>query len=282
VPSLACHGLPATPFADARPRAPRRGWVIFAALLALQVAGSMHAPNPWRLQSSAGIPPSRVAVRLASLDESELAGYATALYAQEFDAQAGAWLPLRASDFTALRAWLELSFALHPRSGYPLMLAAFDYAETAHRQDETTRPDMPAAPALLDFVRRGYAADPSAHWRWLAHAAWVARYVVHDDAWAAAAARALRDAPAGAAIPRWARELDSYVLQSKDGQEGRRALLGALAAGSGNIDPQEFARLSARLAPPSAPGPAAEVENQGVFRAHFSPPARGASAQTEH
>ncbi|HYA66941.1 MAG TPA: hypothetical protein VEE84_09635, partial [Burkholderiaceae bacterium] len=51
-------------------------WV-FAALLALQAVWSMHLDNDSALQSSPGAPPGVTALRLASLDESALAGYAT-------------------------------------------------------------------------------------------------------------------------------------------------------------------------------------------------------------
>jgi len=145
-----------------------------------------------------------------------LAGYATALRLQVFDAQAGAQLSLRLADFRSIRAWLELSFALNPKSGYPLMLGAFEYAETAHLQDDLLRPESPEAPAILDFVERGFRANPAAHWRWLVHACWVARYRLHDDQRAAAEAQLLRNAPIGAGIPQWARELDWFLVPRKD------------------------------------------------------------------
>jgi hypothetical protein len=223
-------------------------WLVFAALLALQVAMSRRLPDDWTLQASAGTAPPVTAVRLATLDEAALAGYLTALTIQGFDAQAGSLLPLRNADFTAIRAWLELSFALNPHSGYPLLLAAFDYSETAHAQDELLHPMLPAAPGMLAFVERSYVSDPAVHWRWMAHAAWVARFVLHDDARALRDAHLLRDAPESAGIPRWARELDSFVLHRKDARDARRALLGGLAAGGGRVDARELDLLGGRVA----------------------------------
>ena len=233
------------------PRACRAGlrpaWGAFAALLLLQVVLGLRTPETWRLEASAGIPPTPAVMQLASLDEPALAAYGTALYLQGYDAQAGALLPLRTADYPAIRAWLELAFALNPHSSYPLMLAAFDYSETAHLQDEMVPANAPQAAAILDFVERGYGADPAAHWRWLAHAAWVSRYVLHDNARALAEARLLRNAPASAAIPEWARELDTYVLGRQDATDARRALLGGLAAGSPGTPERDLERLAARI-----------------------------------
>jgi hypothetical protein len=211
-------------------RKSRLTWLAFAGLLCAQLILSQKSPDHWRLENSPGVAPSALAARLASLDEPQLASYAAALYLQGFDAQAGALLPLRSADFPAVLHWLELAHELNPHSGYPLMLAAFDYAETAHMQDELAHATALAAPPILDFVERGFQADPSAQWHWLAHAAWVSRYVLHDDARALAEARLLRDAPASADIPRWARELDTYVLGRSDPLQARRALLGGLVA----------------------------------------------------
>ncbi|HXY21421.1 MAG TPA: hypothetical protein VEI29_01965, partial [Burkholderiaceae bacterium] len=181
----------------------------------------MRLPNNGELKPSAGTPPGLTFMRLASLDDAWLAGYATVLHLQAFDAQAGAQLPLRLADFRSIRAWLELAFALNPKSGYPLMLGAFEYAETAHLQDELRHPERPEAPAILDFVERGFRADPAAHWRWLVHACWVARYRLHDDQRAAAEAQLLRNAPFGAEIPEWARELDLFLVPQKDAIRAR-------------------------------------------------------------
>lgn len=231
-----------------RPRAMSGAWLALAVLLVLQLAVALRAPETWHLEASAGTAPPAAIVRIASLDEPALAGYASALYLQGYDAQAGALLPLRTADFPAIRSWLGLAFNLNPHSSYPLMLAAFDYSETAHLQDEMLHAASPQAPAMLDFVETGYRADPGAHWRWLAHAAWVSRYVLHDDQRALAEAHLLRAAPAGADIPEWARELDTFVLGRRDATDARRALLGGLAAGTQGTPQRDLERLAGRIA----------------------------------
>lgn len=234
-----------------RPPVPRRSlavaWCAFAGLLAVQAFLSRQAPENWQLEASAGTPPSAIAARLATLDESALASYASALYIQGFDAQAGALLPLRTADYPSIRAWLGLSLELDPHSSYPLLLAAFDYTETAHLEDELFHPMIPEAPKMLEFVERGFQADPAAHWRALAHAAWAARFSLHDDQRALREAQMLRDAPPAAGVPRWARELDSFVLQRDDPVEASRALLGGLAGGSQDTDAREIERLAGRI-----------------------------------
>lgn len=232
-----------------RLRLPSRAAALLGVLLVLQVLLVMRLPNDAALQASAGTPPSLAFMRLASLDEAPLAGYATALYLQAFDAQAGSQLPLRLADFRSIRAWLELAFALNPKSGYPLMLGAFEYAETAHMQDELLRPENSEASAILDFVERGFRANPTAHWRWLVQACWVARYRLHDDQRAATEAQLLRNAPVGAGIPQWARELDLFLVPQKDpisAQLGApsRSDSGAAGVGFGNARPLAATRQS--------------------------------------
>jgi hypothetical protein len=225
----------------------RAAWLALAVLLALQLVVAQRAPPTWHLEASGGTAPPAVVLRLASLDEPVLAGYASALYLQSYDAQAGALLPLRAADFAAIRGWLELSFALNAHSSYPVMLAAFDYAETAHQQDAQMLASVQQAPAILDFVERCFRADPGAHWRWLVHAAWVSRYVLHDNARALAEAQLLRTAPRAAGIPQWAREVDTVVLGRPDPIGARRAMLGGLAAGTKDTPQQDLERLAGRI-----------------------------------
>jgi len=253
---------PATTAALLRHMRRHASWWVFAVLLALQAGWSLRLANDGALQTSPGAPPGATTLRLASLDEPELAGYATSLYLQGFDAQAGALLGLRLVDAAAIYAWLELAYSINPHSGYPLMLATFDYAGPAHLHDEASRAQAdaqapalrPVAPMLLELVERAYRADPARHWRWMAHASYVARFTLHDDLRALRYAQALRDAPASASIPRWARELDSFVLRRQDPQEAQRALLGGLAFGSPGADTKLLDRMAARLARP-ADGP---------------------------
>ena len=230
----------------------------FAALLILQAAWSTHLANDSALESSPGPAPGVWALRLASLDEPALAGYATNLYLQGFDAQAGALLSLRLADAAAICDWLERAYEINPHSGYALMLAAFDYAKPAHVHDEAAKADPAvrgepaAAPRLLDLVECAFLEDPARHWRWLAHASYVARYGLHDDERALRYARRLQQAPLAAAIPRWARELDSFVLNRPDAGQAQSALLGGLAFGTQGIEAKEIDRLAARLANPGA------------------------------
>jgi len=221
--------------------------LILACLLALQILLALHIPNSGRLKTAVGAPPTLTAVRLASLDDGPLAGYAISLFLQAFDAQAGAQLPLRSADFRSIRAWLELAFALNPQSGYALMLGAVDYAETAHLHDELVHSAIPQAPAILDFVERGFRADPAAHWRWLVHAFWVARYRLHDDQRASAEAQLLRNAPPEAGIPQWARELDLFLPPPKEPITARLALPQRLASRELASEPGELLRLDTHV-----------------------------------
>jgi hypothetical protein len=126
---------------------------------------------------------------------------------------------------------------LDPRFEYPLLAASRLYGEVA----------VPARQRrMIDFVARQFRTDPDRRWPWMAHAVFIARHRLHDDALALALARELADAGASS-IPSWARQMHLFILEDMGELESVKVLLGGLLASGRIEDPHERRFLSERL-----------------------------------
>lgn len=222
---------------SARHRVPRAVLWFFAAMLAIQLGiGALRAVPRATLDVLPNPPPRHVLPALA-LGEPHLLAAVIALTLQSFDDQPGLAVPFAALDYGRLAAWLDRALALDPGSDYPLLLAAQLYAEV---------PDAERQRLMLDFVHRAFLMDPDRRWRWLAHAAILARHRLHDDALALGYARDI--AAHAPAAPGWARQMHILLLESTGEREQARVLLGALLASGEVRDPAEAHFLAQRLA----------------------------------
>lgn len=203
-----------------RPHARLHARVVLLSLaLISQAAFSAHWNRSWQAEPHLGSAPDVTVMRWLSLGEDATAAYATLLYVQTFDNQAGANVRLRALNQDQLRAWLQLSTELYPATGYPFLLAARIYASASSPQDSR---------ALLDWIEQRFADDPNQRWPWLAHAVWVARYELHDLGLAARYAQTLRQSAIGTTIPSWAQQLEILILASANKHEAAHELLARL------------------------------------------------------
>jgi hypothetical protein len=98
---------------------------------------------------------------------------------------------------------------------------------------------------MLDFVYRAFLADPNRRWRWLAHAAIVARHRLHDDALALRYAREI--ATRARTAPGWARQMHIFLLEDMGEREQAKILLGGLLESGAVTDPAEIRFLTGRL-----------------------------------
>jgi len=211
-------------------------WLFLAVTLALQIAWrAIEAPPQARAQALPE-PATPDAVRLASLGESIAAAQLLTLYLQAFDNQPGISIPYRELDYTRVVGWLETILSLDPDTQYPLLMASHLYAQV---------PDEAKQRAMLDFVHRKFTEDPGRRWRWLAHAALIARHRLHDDALALRYAQEIaRRAPRA---PSWARQMHIFVLENMGEIESAAILLGGLLATGEVSDPSEARFLTQRL-----------------------------------
>ncbi|HYC44783.1 MAG TPA: hypothetical protein VED01_04785 [Burkholderiales bacterium] len=155
---------------------------------------------------------------------------------QAFDNQPGISIPFRALDYEAVLAWLATALRLDPRSQYPLMIASHVYARV---------PDEAKQRLMLDFVYREFLGDPDRRWRWLAHAAIIAKHRLKDMPLALAYAEAITR-NAGAARS-WARQMRIFILEDMGETEAAAVLLGGLLHSGEVTDPAEIHFLTERL-----------------------------------
>ena len=217
-------------------------------LLALQIGWRAQQAAPTARAESLMPPPSVNSVRLSSLGEAITASGLLALRLQAFDNQPGISIPFAALDYARLVAWLDTLLALDPRSNYPLLMASYLYAQV---------PDPARQRLMLDFTYRQFIADPARRWRFLAHAALIAKHRLHDLPLALTYARAIQAQANAPSIPHWASQMPIFILEDMGEVEAAKIELGALLATGSITDPQEkhflterYQELSAKLSKP--------------------------------
>ena len=210
-----------------------------AALLAagaLQLAVAHHRPTTIAPASNLPAAPPAGWLRTWSAAEPHLAAALIVLGVQHYDDQPGARLPFAALDYGRLAAWLAHALMLDGGSDYALLLAACVYAQV---------PDAQRVRLVLAFVHESFHARPAQRWRWLAHAAIVARHRLGDDRLALSYAEDLaQHAPAA---PAWARQMRIVLLQELGERDQAIRLLAELLAGDAVRDRAERRFLLARL-----------------------------------
>jgi hypothetical protein len=224
--------------ADERPLSavPLAAKVVLALALGAQVAWHAGTPAPVARAAALAPPPDIAWLRLASLGEPIAFGHALTLYLQAFDNQPGISIPYAELDYGLVEAWLARALELDPGSQYPLMMAAHLYGQVL---DEARQRRM------LEFVRREFVKDPNRRWRWLAHAALVAKHRLKDMPLALRYAEEITR-HAGAALG-WARQMRIFILEEMGEREAAAVLLGGLLASGEVSDPAEVRFLTERL-----------------------------------
>lgn len=206
-----------------------------AALLA-HVGWQAAVPRPVARAENLGTPPAAASLRAASLGEPVGLSAALALRLQAFDNQSGISIAYLQLDYRAVEAWLSAALRLDPVSQYPLMMAAHLYGQV---------PDENRQRLMFAFVHRAFLDDPERRWRWLAHAALMAKHRLGD------LPLALRYADdisrhAGTAQS-WARQMRIFLLEDIGERESATVLLGGLLASGEVSDAAEVRFLSQRL-----------------------------------
>ena len=226
---------------------PRAVMLIGLLLLALQIGLRATQPLPTARAQDLPPPPSSVAAQLASLNEPITLAGLMALRLQAFDNQPGISIPFAALDYAKLTGWLDRILDLDPRSNYPLLMASYLYAQV---------PDPARQRLMLDFTYRQFLRDPERRWRYLAHAALIAKHRLHDLPLALTYARAIQDKARGTAL-HWASQMPIFILEDMGELEAAKIELGALLASGSISDPQErhfltqrYIELEAKLTKP--------------------------------
>lgn len=212
-------------------------WLLGGALL-LQLTWHGIQPPPMAQARDLPRPPSEAVLRVAALGDPVALGRGLMLWLQVFDNQPGVSIPFVLLNYDYVATWLERILDLDPRSQYPLLAAARLYGEV---------PDPGRQRRMMDFVYRKFMEDPNHRWRWLAHAAIVAKHRLKDPALALKFARAIADNTDADRVPPWARQMHIFLLEDAGELEAARTLIGGLLASGEIRDPHEIRFLQERL-----------------------------------
>ena len=211
---------------------------LFAAALAAQIVLKSAEPRPAATALDLPDTPPRAALRLAAMGEPIATANMLSLYLQAFDTQPGISIPFKDLDYDKVESWLTSILDLDPPGQYPLMMASQIYAQV---------PDMQKQRQMLDLTYRKFSIDPNRRWRWLAHAAIMAKHRLHDPALALRYARALSEHATASSVPDWAKQMHIFVLEDMGEIETVKILLGGLLVSGTVTDPHEMHFLTERL-----------------------------------
>ena len=211
---------------------------LLAAALAAQIVLKTAEPRPAATALDLPDPPPRAALQLAAMGEPIATANMLSLYLQAFDTQPGISIPFKDLDYVKVESWLTSILELDPPGQYPLMMASQIYAQV---------PDMQKQRQMLDFTYRKFLIDPNRRWRWLAHAAIMAKHRLHDPALALRYARALSEHATASSVPDWAKQMHIFVLEDMGEIETVKILLGGLLVSGTITDPHEMHFLTERL-----------------------------------
>ena len=211
---------------------------LLAAALAAQIVLKTAEPRPAATALDLPDPPPRAALQLAAMGEPIATANMLSLYLQAFDNQPGISIPFKDLDYVKVESWLTSILELDPPGQYPLMMASQIYAQV---------PDMQKQRQMLDLTYRKFSIDPNRRWRWLAHAAIMAKHRLHDPALALRYARALSEHATASSVPDWAKQMHIFVLEDMGEIETVKILLGGLLVSGTVTDPHEMHFLTERL-----------------------------------
>ncbi len=159
------------------------------------------------------------------------------LWLQAFDSQQGQFLSYKQLTYSLLQQWLERILQIDPHSQYPLLAASNLYSMV---------PDTDKQRLMLDFVYQQFFIDPPKRWRWLAHAAVLAKHRLEDLPLALKYAKALT-AHATPEMPRWAQEMQIFILEDMGELERARLVIGGMLASGELTDANEIQFLNEKL-----------------------------------
>jgi hypothetical protein len=215
---------------------PRYATAILALALVAQISWQASEPQPIARAAALGKPADVSWLRVVCDGEPIGLAQMLVLYLQAFDNQPGVSMPFRALDYGAVEQWLSTVIDLDPFTQYPIMLAAQVYAQV---------PDEQRQRRMLDFVHREFLRDPERRWRWLAHAAIIAKHRLKDMPLALEYAEDIARHAKGALG--WARQMRIFILEDMGEVEAAAVLLGGLLATGEVTDSAELHFLTERL-----------------------------------
>ncbi len=160
------------------------------------------------------VPPAQTAA-FAGLGDREFAFRIYGNMIENFGIVGGLATPLKDYNFDRLADWFYLQYALDPQSDHGPFLAAYVFGAS---QDPSK-----IGPLIL-YLEKATEGGQGQKWRWLAQAAYLARFKRHDLDTALRLARKLAafDNPD---LPAWARQMPVFVMNEQGDKEAALGLM---------------------------------------------------------
>ncbi|MDT8452252.1 MAG: hypothetical protein RQ936_05845 [Gammaproteobacteria bacterium] len=212
--------------------------LLLALALALQLVWHSQQPTDVAQAEDLPEPMSVSAYTLVSLNEPIAMSKLLNLWLQSFDNQPGISLSFHQLDYLRITRWLDTIMALDPKGHYPMLVAARVYGSVT---------DPARQRIMMDYIYSKFNKDPNRHWRWLAHAAIIAKHNLKDMPLALKYARALAEKATGKQVPYWARDMHFILLEEMGEIEAAKVLVGALLESGEITDPYELNFLTEKI-----------------------------------
>lgn len=202
----------------------------------------------------AGVPPvpSTRTASLMALNDTQFAYRSGAMTLQTLGDTGGQIVPLKEYNYVRLSDWFQTLHRLDPAADHVPMIAAYYFGATSVPGDIAY---------IVDYLEQVGDSPVGQKWRWLAHAAYLARHRMDDMPRALDIAYKLsRITPLdGRPLPIWARQMPAFVLAARGDQAAARALLENMLINETDLHPNEVNFMQGYLAE-QLNVPPAEVE----------------------
>lgn len=206
---------------------------ILMLFLVMLLISAAFAQQIWALRPHSVIVPdvpSKTVLQLSALGDEEAFYRRQALRLQEFGDGGGQVRSLKDYDYKQLTQWMFRLQDLSPRSGYLSFLAAY-YFSGVQDNPEALR-------ELIAFLAAQGRSQQAENWRWLAQAAFLARFRLRDQDLALQLADQLARQPGD--LPIWARTMSSLIrLNIGETQAARVFIKTLLTTEKDNLHPNE-------------------------------------------
>ena len=175
--------------------------------------------------------PGKVSLVGSALGDQQLAYRMVGVMLQNLGDTGGRSTPLRNYDYAELSKWLHLTNELDTRSNFVPYLAAMYFGSV----------DVPEnLPPLLEYLHLMGQNPGGEHWRWLAHATYLARFQLNDLDLALKYARTLAAIPRDD-MPAWTKQMPAFILNAKGNKEEALAVMvQIIKSGEGKLEQSEL------------------------------------------
>ncbi|MBL1147305.1 MAG: hypothetical protein HND56_09195 [Pseudomonadota bacterium] len=192
-----------------------------------------------------GIPPAPSENTAAgiTLGDRQFAYRSGALTLQNLGDTGGRTIALKDLDYNKLGKWFHLLNSLDPVSNHVPLIAAYYFGGIQASEQTSDKIRI-----VIDYLAGIGNSLEHNKWRWLAHAAFLARHKTEDLDYALELANKLASMdPGGKILPLWARHMPAFILTALDQKSAARALLEAVLLTDPDLPPAEINFLRSYL-----------------------------------